>query len=215
MSEKLLLEGDSMWLKQSKFLWLLDPGHSGIDSSGRYLSAPAKMHTFDNGLTVWEGVINRSITNRVVKALVSKRIDYAVVADEVEDTSLEQRVRTADAIYAKDKRSVYLSIHSNASPEHNGAGWEIFTYFGPEDSKSKKIGKIFERVYRDMGKGFKFRGLKEENFYVLRKTDCPAILVENLFFDNLAEAQYLISAAGQQAIADMIVMAIIACEAMP
>lgn len=208
MSDKLLLDGDSMWLKQSKHLWLLDPGHGGLTTTGRYTTAPAKMHKFDNGLTIYEGVINRSITNMVKKALISKRIDYAVVADEVEDTSLEQRVRTADAIYAKDKRAVYLSIHSNAG---GGQGWEIFT--GPGQTESDRFAKIFEQFYRTMGKGFKFRGVKEENFYVLRKTDCPALLVENLFFDNLAEAQYLISSAGQQAIADMIVAAIVALEA--
>lgn len=209
MEDKLLLDGDSMWLKQSKHLWLLDPGHGGIDAKGHYTTAPAKMHKFEGGFTVYEGAINRAITNLVKKALISKRIDYAVMADDVEDTSLEHRVRTADAIYGKDKRAVYLSIHSNAG---GGAGWEIFT--GPGQTESDRFAKVFEKVYRDLGKAFQFRGLKEENFYVLRKTDCPALLVENLFFDNLKEAQYLISAAGQQAIADMIVMAIIACEAM-
>lgn len=207
MSEKLLIDGDSMWLKQSKNLWVLDPGHGGLRKDGSYTTAPNKMFKHYNGLTVFEGVINRAITSLVIKALVSKRIDYAVVADEVEDTSLEQRVRTADAIYAKDKRAIYLSIHSNAG---GGAGWEIFT--GPGQSESDDIAKVFEQFYRTMGKGFKFRGLKEENFYVLRKTDCPAILVENLFFDNEREAKYLLTAAGQQAIADIIIAAIVACE---
>lgn len=209
MEDKLLLHGDCLWIKQSKFLWLLDPGHGGLTKEGHYTTAPAKMHKFDNGLTVYEGVINRAIKDLVKKALITKRIDYAVVADEIEDTSLEHRVRVADSIYAKDNRAVYLSIHSNAG---GGSGWEIFT--GPGQTESDKFGKVFEKAYRDLGKGFPFRGLKEENFYVLRKTDCPALLVENLFFDNLTEAQYLMTAAGRQAIADMIVMAIVACEAM-
>lgn len=201
-----------MCLGESKFLYLLDPGHGGLTTTGHYTTAPDKMFKHSNGLTVYEGVINRAICNLVKGVLLTKRIDYAVVADDVEDTSLEQRVRTADSIYAKDKRAIYISIHSNASPEHNGGGWEIFNYFGPEESKSKKVGGIFERVYRDRGKAFKFRGLKEANFYVLRKTDCPAVLLENLFFDNLSEAQYLTSAAGQRDIANMIVEAILICE---
>lgn len=208
MSDKLLLDGDSMWLKQSAYLWILDFGHGGLRKDGTYTTAPAKMFKFDNGLTVYEGVINRAIGELVKKALIAKRIDYAVVSDDVEDTSLEQRVRTADAIYAKDKRAVYLSIHSNAG---GGTGWELFS--GPGQTNSDKIMKVFERFYRDMGKMFKFRGVKEENFYVLRKTDCPAILVENLFFDNINDAQFLISTEGQQHIADIIVAAIVACEA--
>lgn len=208
MSDKLLLDGDSMWLKQSAYLWILDFGHGGLRKDGTYTTAPAKMFKFPNGLTVYEGVINRAIGAMVKKALIAKRIDYAVVSDDVEDTSLEQRVRTADAIYAKDKRAVFLSIHSNAG---GGTGWELFS--GPGQTDSDKIVKVFERFYRDMGKMFKFRGVKEENFYVLRKTDCPAILVENLFFDNINDAQFLISAEGQQHIADIIVAAIVACEA--
>ncbi len=67
-------------------------------------------------------------------------------------------------------------------------------------------------MYRNFGKMFKFRGLKEEDFYVLRKTDCPAVLVENLFFDDPTEAMFLLSNEGQQFIADMMFKAIQECE---
>jgi N-acetylmuramoyl-L-alanine amidase len=207
MTDRLILDGEFLWLKQSAYLWILDFGHGGIDAKGHYTTAPAKMFKFENGLTMYEGAINRAIGGMVKKALLTKRIDYAIVADEVEDTPLEERVRRADSIYGKDKRAVYLSIHSNAG---GGTGWELFT--GPGQTDSDKIVRVFERFYRDMGKAFKFRGVKDENFYVLRKTDCPAILVENLFFDNINDAQFLISAAGQQHIADIIVAAILACE---
>jgi len=206
MSEKLLLDGDCLWIKQSKFLWLLDPGHGGLTRDGKYTTAPAKEFQHP-GFMIYEGVINRAIKDLVKKALIAKRIDYAVVADDAEDTSLEHRVRVADSIYEKDNRAVYLSIHSNAG---GGEGFEIFT--GPGQTESDKFAKVFEKFYREMGKDFKFRGLKEENFYVLRKTDCPAILVENLFFDNLKEAQFLMTAAGRQKIADIIVASILACE---
>jgi N-acetylmuramoyl-L-alanine amidase len=203
---KLLLDGEEQNLGKSKHLWLLDPGHGGM-KDGKYTTAPAKMWTFDNGFIVYEGVTNRSITRKLIEHLKSAQIDYAVVADWEEDTSLEQRVHTADAIYAKDKRAVYLSVHSNAG---GGAGWEVFT--GPGQTESDKFGKVFESVYRRVGSMFKFRGLKEENFYVLRKTDCPAVLVENLFFDNRTEAMFLMSEEGQKFIADMMFQAVKECE---
>jgi N-acetylmuramoyl-L-alanine amidase len=203
---QLILDGDFIWIKASAYLWILDAGHGGIDAQGHYTTAPAKMFKFP-AFTAYEGAINRAIMHLVRKALIAKRIDYAVVSHPVDDNPLEQRVRMADSIYAKDKRAIYLSIHSNAG---GGAGLEIFT--GPGQTDSDLIGRVFERFYREMGKAFKFRGLKEENFYVLRKTDCPAILVENLFFDNEEEAKYLLTFAGQQSIANMIVAAIVACE---
>jgi N-acetylmuramoyl-L-alanine amidase len=42
---------------------------------------------------------------------------------------------------------------------------------------------------------------KEKNYYVLKNTNCPAFLVENLFYDNKQDAQFLLSTQGQTRIA--------------
>lgn len=208
----LLLDKEFVNNGKSNYLWLLDAGHGGMDSKG-YRTAPNKMHKFP-GFTIYEGVVNRNITDFVKIQLNVLGIDYALIADEIEDTTLQQRVITADAVYAKDKRAVFLSIHSNAG---GGSGFEIFT--SPGQTKSDKIGNIFSETYKKQFPEFPFRADladgdadKEADFYVLRKTDCPAVLVENLFFDNLKEAEFLLSMAGQKKIADCIVIAIQACE---
>lgn len=199
---------------KSTYLWLLDAGHGGLTKDGKYTTAPAKMFTFPDGVTVYEGVINRKIAELVYMALETKQIDFALVYDDVEDTPLSQRTMTADNVYRKDKRAVYLSIHSNAG---GGSGIEVFT--SPGQTKSDKIANIFCEIYQKHFPGFHFRADKsdgdadrEENFYVLRKTDCPAILVENLFFDNKKEALFLLSTEGQTKIANCIVEAIEVCE---
>lgn len=199
---------------KSTYLWVLDAGHSGVDKNGKYLTAPAKMFTFPDGVTVYEGVINRKIAEIVYLTLEKKQIDFALVYDDVEDTPLSQRVMTADNVYRKDKRAVYLSIHSNAG---GGSGFEIFT--SPGQTKSDKIANIFCEIYIKNFSQFPFRADKsdgdadkEADFYVLRKTDCPALLVENLFFDNRKDANFLLSEAGQRQIADCIVEAIETCE---
>lgn len=209
----LLLDGDYQWLEESNYLWLLDAGHGGMDKDGHYTTAPAKMHRFKD-FTIYEGVVNRTIVELARKALMASRIDYAIIADRIEDTPLSQRVSRADSAYAKDKRCVYLSIHSNAG---GGSGFEVFT--SPGQTKSDKIADVFCEVYRKHFPGYAFRadkadgdGDKEADFYVLRKTDCPAVLVENLFFDNETEARYLLSPEGQQAISNCIVDAIKAVE---
>jgi N-acetylmuramoyl-L-alanine amidase len=209
----LLLDGDYQWLEESAYLWILDPGHGGLNKDDHYTTAPAKMHRFPE-FTIYEGVINRAITELVRKKLMSLRIDYAIVAHPIEDTPLSLRVSRADAAYAKDKRAVYLSIHSNAG---GGSGFEIFT--SPGQSKSDKIAEIFCDTYKRWFPQYQFRqdladadADKEADFYVLRKTDCPALLVENLFFDNEKEAKFLLSPTGQKSIADCIVQAILTCE---
>lgn len=215
MSEgTLLLEASPyLWEGKSNYLWILDAGHGGM-KDGKYTTAPAKMHTFPDGLTIYEGVINRAITNLVAAALLSKGIDYAVVSAMEEDIRLEERVRKADAIYAKDKRAVFISIHSNAG---GGKGLEIFT--SPGQTKSDIIAEFFCANAIEAFPQFPFRADhadgdadKEADFYVLRKTDCPAVLLENLFFDNRQEADFLLSSAGQKAIAKWIFDTIIELE---
>jgi len=210
----LLLDKHYLQMGKSNYLWLLDAGHGGLTKDGKYTTGPAKMFTFPDGVTVYEGVINRKIADLVYNALESKQIDFALVYDDVEDTPLSQRTMTADNVYRKDKRAVYLSVHSNAG---GGSGFEIFT--SPGQTKSDKIANIFCEIYQKRFPGFPFRADKsdgdadkEADFYVLRKTDCPALLVENLFFDNRTDANFLLSPAGQKQIADCIVEAIETCE---
>lgn len=187
----------------SKYKWLCDAGHGGM-YNGKYVTAPAKMHTFPDGLTIHEGVINRAICRKLEALLKKADIDYRLIHDEEEDDTLLVRVNRADAEYAKDKRCIFLSIHSNAG---RGKGFEIFTSKG--QTKSDKVAVIFCEVYKKHFPDFAFRedrvdgdADKEENFYVLRKTDCPALLVENLFFDNRYEAEFLLSEDGQRKIAE-------------
>ena len=42
----------------------------------------------------------------------------------------------------------------------------------------------------------------EEDFYILRKSWCPAVLTENFFMDNHSDLEYLQSRAGKQAVVD-------------
>lgn len=210
----LLLDKHYLQMGKSNYLWLLDAGHGGLTKEGKYTTSPAKMHTFSDGLTIYEGVINRKISELVYKALEAKQIDFALVYDDIEDTPLSQRTMTADNVFRKDKRAVYLSIHSNAG---GGSGIEVFT--SPGQTKSDKIANIFCEIYKKHFPDFPFRADKsdgdadkEADFYVLRKTDCPALLVENFFFDNRKDAELLASAAGQKQIADCILEAIETCE---
>lgn len=195
----------------SNYVWILDAGHGGI-KDGAYTTAPAKMyqHQDPKGFTIYEGVINRAIAKLVWLELAALNIDFKLVYDEQEDYSLAKRVNIADKIFEKDKRAIYLSIHSNAG---GGRGIEIFTSHG--QTKSDKIANIFCETYQKLLPDFPFRcdkadgdDDKEAEFYVLRKTDCPAILVENLFFDNRKEAEYLMSEKGQREIACCIVQCI-------
>ena len=48
----------------------------------------------------------------------------------------------------------------------------------------------------------------EENFYVLQKSKCPAVLLENYFYDNRDECAWLLKDETKERIADTIVKGI-------
>lgn len=204
----------------SNYFWLIDAGHGGINPQGEYTTAPVKMFTFPDGLRFMEGVNNRAIASRLMQRLKQFAIEFAAVHDAIEDRPLSERVRLANAIHATEKRCIYLSIHSDAMPEGahgKGSGFAIYTSRG--QTKSDAIADIFAEAYRSRMARFRFRADRsdgdddrEEGFYVLRRTHCPAILVENLFFDNRKEAEFLLSNSGQWQIADTLFYGIMTAE---
>ena len=50
---------------------------------------------------------------------------------------------------------------------------------------------------------------KESGFYILKHTECPAVLTENLFRDNMEDVAFPLSEEGKQAITSLHVEGII------
>lgn len=205
----------------SRYYWLIDAGHGGI-KDGVYTTAPAKMHTFEDGYVIYEGDVNRKIAKKFYTLLNQHGIEFGLVYHETEDTKLDQRIAIVNKVYEKDPRCVLLSIHSNAG---GGKGFEVFTSIG--ENRSDKFGEVIFVKYKTLLPQFVFRSDpsdgdhdKEARFAMVGYEKngkwygprCPAILVENLFFDNRAEAEYLNSDEGQDAIANVLLQSVLACE---
>lgn len=195
---------------KSKYLYIIDCGHGGF-KNGVYTTGKKKMHQYPDGFTAYEGMINRATGKYLWMELIEYEIDFKLVYDEIEDDSLDIRVDRVNAIVAKEPRTcILISIHSNAG---GGMGNEIFVYTHASD-RSKKIANIFCETYLKELPQFNFRKhsndqyFKQENFQMLRETNCAAILLENLFFDERQQADFLTSTAGQQAFATTIRKAI-------
>lgn len=204
----------------TKYLYIIDAGHGGIDKNGNYTTDPkiGKQWTFEDGLNIKEGVTNRAIATKLVSRLDFLGVDFALVYDDVADVSLGERCRRVNNLVAKTaKKSVFISIHSNAG---KGKGFEVFTSVGQD--KSDLCANVFCEVIQSTFPAKPLRADKvdgdldkEANFFVISPTNNKAtarVLLENLFFDNRAEAEILLSPAGQQSLADYICTAIIKIE---
>ncbi len=196
----------------SRFYWILDNGHGGV-INGEY-QTPGKRSPKTKAGQLFEGVFNREVVALISKILEVKGIEHHVLVPEQKDVSLEDRVRRVGRICRKHKNAVVLSIHANAG---GGTGFEVYTSVG--ETLSDKLATVFCEELKQQFPQFKFREDKtdgdpdkESQFYILRKTACPAILTENLFMDNKKDLSYLLSPQAPVQIAAAHVCAILNCE---
>lgn len=168
---------------------ILVPGHGGMingvyQTPGKRSPEHMKQHGFNR--TYYEGVGNRWIVNKMKEIMDRRGIPYYEVATGPEDMSLQKRVNAINKIYAANPNVYSLEIHSNAG---GGTGVEGFTTVG--ETKSDEICELFLARLENRFPTLQHRHDrtdgdrdKEKNFYVIRNTRCPAILIEWLFMDN-------------------------------
>ncbi len=190
----------------SRYTWLLDPGHGGI-IDGVYQTAGKRSPKFPNGKILYEGVFNRDVVGRIIKLCQDNDIDNINLVDTNEDLSLRHRVTKANLFHKENRNSIYVSVHANAFGNgkdfNNAGGICSFHYY-----KSRNGKKLAETLQPHLAEktGFKDRGViandRWANFYVLRKTWMPAVLSENGFMTNLANAEALMTCCVRQKIAE-------------
>lgn len=179
----------------------IDAGHGGINSKGHYTTSNGKLYNHLS-FVFYEGYWNRIYVDEFIKQSAGI-FNVVKVYNDVTDTSLKNRVSIANTYndLIKPTQSIYLSFHSNA---FNGKarGWSIFTSKGvtKSDYYANHIIKGMESLLAKYN-NFSIRNYinkelqrdYEENFYVLKNTKIPAVLIENLFFDNLEDANLIMN----------------------
>lgn len=181
---------------------IIDNGH-GSDTPGK------RSPVWPDGTQLFEFEFNRDIAKRVVSGLIQLGIDNHLLVPEDIDISLGERIKRVNAL-ARIQKCFLVSIHGNAG---GGTGWEVFTSKG--ETKSDGIANIFFVAARNALTGFNLRKDKsdgdfdkEADFAVLKHTTCPAILTENLFFDNYNDCRFMMSDWGRNIIAQFHIEAI-------
>ena len=188
---------------------LIDPGH-GIDTPGK--RSP-------DGLFL-EYLWNRQVADLILEGLVSAGVDASLVVTETNDITLRNRVNRINTICNRVGASnvLLVSVHANAagngSAWMNASGWSCYTSKGKtrSDQVAECLYDAFEAEFpeRKIRKGMSDGDRDwEENFYVLQKSKCPAVLLENFFYDNREECAWMLQEETKKRIASAAVKGII------
>lgn len=166
---------------------VLDPGHGGSDPGTVHFDLKEKDIVLNVGLLL-EKKLKESGAN-----VIMTRIDDRYV-------SLEERVRIANA----NNPDTFVSIHVNSVdnvPSANGTETYWNRTYSSEQSR-KLANEIQKQLISKLQT--KDRGIKEANFYVIRYTKAPSVLVELGFLSNEDEAKRLNDPAFQELAAEAI-----------
>lgn len=182
---------------------VVDPGHGGPDSgavgpNGTY----EKNNTLPVGLYLAD-LLRSSGANVILTR--SKDVSPAG-ANYTEAEDLKARVNIAN----QNQADLFISIHNDSFSNPDAGG--TTTYYSLSSSaanESKALGlDIQQEVVKELG--LYNRNVKTANFYVIKNTTMPAVLVELGFISNPTEEALLSSSAFQKKTADGIYQGILA-----
>jgi len=160
----------------------IDPGHGGSDP----------------GALAVNGLQEKEVTLAV--SLVLQQLLQTAGVEVIMSRTGDQDVSLADraALFNRENVDLIMSIHVNSAgtPEPN----YISTFILAAGGQAEKIALLLQPQLV-AATGWPDGGVREANFYILRETDAPAVLVEMGFISNPATAGILATQAGQQTLA--------------
>jgi N-acetylmuramoyl-L-alanine amidase len=197
---------------------IIDPGHGGKDSgaSDTHTIAGKTLKSVEKDIVLSVG---KKLAVLLNEAYPGKKILMTRKGDTY--PSLADRVDIANTVKLKENEAIiYISIHANASINKTARGYEIW-YLPPDtqrelidkdkyaeyagishilndmlqaeffEESTRMGGFILNRFKEKLGNNIPSRGLKAENWYVVRNARMPAVLVELGFVSNAEDAKLM------------------------
>lgn len=177
---------------------LFDNGH-GQETAGK------RSPVWDDGRQLLEWEFNRDMVRRIIFKCYHSGIRAVKLVPETFDVPLSERCKRANLWYDQcNGNCIVVSIHANAG---GGTGFEVFTTPGwtKADPIATTLIEQLEndfpeiKIRKDMSDGDPD---KEADFYILKHTKAPAILVENLFMDTESDCRLLLDENFRDRLAD-------------
>jgi len=194
---------------------IIDPGHGGKDPGaiGDLNIKDKVVRLVEKEITL---KVARQLYGSLAAAFPDKRLLLTREGDTY--PTLEDRVSLANSVpLAKNEVAIYISVHANFSFNKNARGYEVW-YLSPgyrrevidrtkyadfkdvlpilnsmleEELTQESIHmaqSILKRMDEGVGKLLPSRGLKAEEWFVVRNARMPSVLVELGFVTNQADA---------------------------
>ena len=191
-------------MDKGKVIILLDNGH-GAETPGK--------RSPDGRLMEWE--YTRQLAAAIEARLLATGYNVRRIVEEAADVPLRERCRRVNEVCRTHPHVLLISLHCNAAG--NGSqwcearGWGAYVSLNASENSKRlarrlcEAAELFGQKVRRYAPG---QPWWPQDLAMCRDTKCPAVLTENLFQDNRADVDYLLSVEGKQALADLHVQGI-------
>lgn len=162
---------------------IVDAGHGGYDRGARARSGLHEKHlALDTAQR-----LAKILRSRGFRVIETRQSDYFV--------TLGNRVATS----SRTNGAIFVSIHYNWAPRSYARGIEIYYYNPRSRPLAANILQRTLKVYPTAN-----RGVKRNDYYVLRNNRRPAVLCELGFLSNSQDNRYTQNPAYRQRLAEAI-----------
>ncbi len=151
---------------------VIDPGHGGKDNGAVW------------GFTE-EADLNLSIAADLAQALSSMGSQVVMTRRDDVTTTLKDRVKVANTLNAR----ALISIHCDAYHNTTASGMSVHIF--PGSKRARELAGHIQGCMMGAFPGHYHRGIIESDFYILKKTRMPAVLVECEFLSNPTTRAFL------------------------
>jgi N-acetylmuramoyl-L-alanine amidase/beta-lactamase regulating signal transducer with metallopeptidase domain len=173
--------------KKEKKIIVIDAGHGGQDFGA------TKEHLNEKNLTA-------EIAKKIKEIHTDSDVAIHFTRTNDEFLALNDRTNAINNL----KPDLVLSLHINNNKNNNASGFEVFVSDKTEFLDKTKA--LAEQLSSKLSKTqLKNRGLKTAPFWILKKSDCPSMVVELGFISNENDRNFIASEKGQNEIAKHIV----------
>ena len=120
--------------------------------------------------------------------------------DEALSSTKQGDMRTRRIMANASQADIFVSIHQNSYPQASVHGAQVF-YFNTSDNSRKLAEHIQQQLEEFVGTNPRLEARANKDYYVLRQTVMPAVIVECGFLTNRSDRARLVQAEYQERIA--------------
>ena len=180
--------------------------------SARYMPLDRKIIVLDAGHGGWDpGMVSGKVEEKHINLSIAKKLQTfleqggaTVIITRLDDSDLSTSksgdMNARRLIANTSHADIFVSIHQNAFGSTNVKGAQVF-FFNESDNSQKLANMVQARLKEFVDAGNKFKAKANSNYFVLKQTEMPAVLVECGFLTNYNERQKLQNETYQDRIA--------------